>query len=547
MRQTHIIAAALLPLLLLAVPGTWAEKTPRLFFKKEIQSPTSDEKTYTHQVREGEWLYEILRSHGFSDQEIPVLLKAISRLNPHIRDLDSIQPGQTIHIPPLKPITRPETAASPPRQAPLRYTARPYVIRSGDTAVAILRQQANVPEHLIFNEYLNLLRSINPGIRDIDTIAAGQRIQVPVPAGQEAVPVTADPEGVPAPDPGTDPGISPLPRSFLTAANEPAPAGAPDPGPEPEPEPDPEPENEKLGTESNATLNRSLTMAMLERMGVNFVTGTESMLPVPNGGWYRLNVQQTPLGTTSWGERVLLVPARNRLDDFPDSLLEEITVCELPDDWAPRAVLSRLETATDKKMSLWPRERPLIVQRRGYMVELQSDYIMVVDSLPRKTIYLFNRLDKGDRPLPSLVRGFLSRLSIQVEEWRIKGSGQPEPTTLSWPAMSSLLTPLIPAHDAWPDIKNLLGSLAEGLEPGSANVVTVMSELQSAGLALPRQVRFPFVRESRRGVHVSSPVMELKTPDGAVYIFDSRHADPYLLALLSLEGRQCYGISDHRP
>lgn len=524
-------------------PLLGSDAAPRLFFKKEIAN-APEESAVTHKVRQGEWLYEILRSYGFSDDEIPPLLRAIAKLNPHIRDLDNLQPGQRIYIPPVKPIQAPASFTPPPASELLKYIERGYTVRRGDTTVQILRQQAGVPEHLIFNEFLGLFQDLNPQLSNINALDVGQKIRLPVPTTNAAQPLNATmPDEPPEQKTVT---AQALPQSLPQAlpAQPPA-AKAPPVTPPPQEEKeqhveDPEPDD----LVTNATVNRALTMAMLEKMGFTFAKGTEVLHPLSSGGWYRINVQQTPLGTSRWGQKILLVPEQNRLSNTPEDLGRDILLCDFPSDWQPRKVFERLEELTNKKVSLWPDKRQLILQRRGYTLELRGGFALVVEGRPRDQVYLFNVLGKGAPPTPSLLRGFLDRLSVHVGEWRVVNGKEPDFVQVRWPAMSALLTPLIPAHNAWPVIRPLLGQRGDEVTPASKNIVTVMSELQAAGLAVPKNTRFSFPQGTDRWVTVTAPAMELQTGGEPVHIFDSRHADPYLLALLTLTGKNCYAVSE---
>ncbi|MCK5514224.1 MAG: hypothetical protein KAJ00_06980, partial [Deltaproteobacteria bacterium] len=50
----------------------------------------------------------------------------------------------------------------------------------GEYLVNVLRNTYNIPDHLIFNEYLNLIKEINPDIKDINNIKDYQTILIPL-------------------------------------------------------------------------------------------------------------------------------------------------------------------------------------------------------------------------------------------------------------------------------------------------------------------------------------------------------------------------------
>ncbi|NOQ85414.1 MAG: hypothetical protein GQ554_00845 [Deltaproteobacteria bacterium] len=63
---------------------------------------------------------------------------------------------------------------------PINLTAEEYVLMPGEYLVNVLRNTYNIPDHLIFNEYLNLIKDINPDIRDINNIKDYQTLLIPL-------------------------------------------------------------------------------------------------------------------------------------------------------------------------------------------------------------------------------------------------------------------------------------------------------------------------------------------------------------------------------
>ena len=52
-----------------------------------------------YQVRQGDWVLKIFRQKGeLAHQDFREFLDIFQRLNPHIRDIDMIRPGQTVDI-----------------------------------------------------------------------------------------------------------------------------------------------------------------------------------------------------------------------------------------------------------------------------------------------------------------------------------------------------------------------------------------------------------------------------------------------------------------
>ena len=83
---------------------------------------------------------------------------------------------------------------------PIDLTVEECVLMPGEHLVNILRNTYNIPNHLIFNEYLNLIKEINPDIRDINNIKDYQTILIPLslpPKNKEYRIIIKDEGGVP--------------------------------------------------------------------------------------------------------------------------------------------------------------------------------------------------------------------------------------------------------------------------------------------------------------------------------------------------------------
>ena len=63
---------------------------------------------------------------------------------------------------------------------PIDLTVEEYVLMPGEYLVNVLRNTYNIPDHLIFNEYLNLIKEINPDIKDINNVKDYQTLLIPL-------------------------------------------------------------------------------------------------------------------------------------------------------------------------------------------------------------------------------------------------------------------------------------------------------------------------------------------------------------------------------
>ncbi len=140
------------------------EDTAHLSFQK---TATLGAKTRPYVVKEGEWLFQIMRAQsGITTHRLTV----IKKLNPEIKDLNKIKPGQVVILPEME---RPAVPEGEESSSILNYT-----IRKGDSISRIAMRELNVklPE---LRKSVNDIKQLNPDIRNYNMIYPGQTLQLP--------------------------------------------------------------------------------------------------------------------------------------------------------------------------------------------------------------------------------------------------------------------------------------------------------------------------------------------------------------------------------
>ena len=142
----------------------------------------------TYIVQKGDSLYRILKKkrllhHGDSTE----LLSILRELNKSLPNLDLIYPGQKILIP-LRITSLPPPSVSqepsPLKEAPVITPTDPefemYTIRPGDSLYRIAKRLYNIPDEDFYDEYIELFKKMNPTIKDLNNLHAGQVVKLPV-------------------------------------------------------------------------------------------------------------------------------------------------------------------------------------------------------------------------------------------------------------------------------------------------------------------------------------------------------------------------------
>ncbi len=141
-----------------------------------------------HKVKEGEHVWQILRDKGLlQGANIPELLTILKKLNKSFKNLDLIHPGEKLLIPlkivPIKGGIAPQMA-----QTEVKMTVpeleqvdlETYTVQPGDNIIKIVTGKFSIPPKRLYTEYLNLVKKLNPAIKDLNRIYPGQQIKIPI-------------------------------------------------------------------------------------------------------------------------------------------------------------------------------------------------------------------------------------------------------------------------------------------------------------------------------------------------------------------------------
>ena len=151
-----------------------------------------------YQVQQGDWVLKIFRQKGeLAHNDFREFLGIFERLNPHVKDIDRIRPGQVVDIP-LKKLTQgtlpgqasgvvtiPVVMISSPKEMMEKHT-RSYTIQRGDTVSTLIANQfGGRYGNTTYSQGLELFKAANPHIKDLNRIYAGQKIYMPDPSIRE--------------------------------------------------------------------------------------------------------------------------------------------------------------------------------------------------------------------------------------------------------------------------------------------------------------------------------------------------------------------------
>lgn len=145
-------------------------------------------------VKKNDWVLKIFRQKGeIAHKDFRDFLGIFKRLNPHIKDVDMIRPGQGIDIPLRKlehgsltgqasgVVTIPFVTLTQVSEV-IKTHSKSYEVQRGDTVSKLLASKYGRYGTKSYQEGAKLFQAANPQITNLDLIYAGQRVYLPDPA-----------------------------------------------------------------------------------------------------------------------------------------------------------------------------------------------------------------------------------------------------------------------------------------------------------------------------------------------------------------------------
>ena len=349
----------------------------------EVEGRKVLSESYT--VQEGDHIWSILRSRGLLEKKnLNEILSILKSLNNTLGNLDLIHPGQNILIPlVISPITGNQTStdAGPPEELPIEtlkdLKLENYTIEPGDSLIKVVTSLYDIPSEELYNEYLALLKKVNPSIRDLNFVRPGQKVKLPI----------YSPEVVRLPVKTPPPGEKPEPKKSRESI-------------------------QQLGQE----IGKIFTL-----MGEEWVNGGEQFIPLKSGGQINLNADSFPILDLRNGKKVIV----DMYNDLPAKLAGLIT-----SSWDNYSIVhikpeDTLETSTGRIIHDCGYDRvygPDESLKLGgdIPLEITGDWIIGFapgQSSEKTGVIVLNIFHDSGPRTPVTIRTFLERIGIRVIDY----------------------------------------------------------------------------------------------------------------------------------
>jgi hypothetical protein len=148
-------------------------------------------------VQPNDWVLKIFRQKGeIAHQDFRDFLGIFERLNPHVKDINMVRPGQTIDIPLRKlehgtlpgqasgTVTIPFVTLSKVTEL-IKQHSDSYQVQRGDTVSQLIARRYGKFGTNAYEEGVKLFQAVNPQITDLNVIYAGQKVYLPDPDMRE--------------------------------------------------------------------------------------------------------------------------------------------------------------------------------------------------------------------------------------------------------------------------------------------------------------------------------------------------------------------------
>ena len=324
---------------------SFADEIPKLVFEKRLNH------LIKHRVKKGECLYLILKSYGIPDKVIPAFIKCIKQYNPHIQDLNKIFPGQVVFLPKLK--------------------VKRYKVKKGDYAINLLKRVGNVPKHLIYNEFINFFKMLNPKIKDINNLKVGMVVNLPV-----------------------------LPKKNRFT-------------------------KKKIKKAEVNKKKHNKFFSLLEKIGFKITTGKKLLLPTKKGTWILVDTSNIFLVNSPWKDNFFILSkklaplyiktlrklkGKYLLLDFQKDIYELLV-----------SFFKKLENLYPDKFLYWKRKRSVVIFDEDFTLEVKADvqFVVLLDDQKRYYFFFFNKVNSSNNVLWG-IREFLKKHNIFISFFKNK-------------------------------------------------------------------------------------------------------------------------------
>lgn len=336
--------------------------------------------TESYTAKKGDHIWKILRKKNLlKKNNLGEILSVLKKLNHSLSNLDRIHPGEKIIIPLIiTPIMGNENPGrlSTPETASLEEIKNldHYTVMPGDSIIKVITNKYSIPENVLYNEYLEQLKKLNPDLKNLDNIYPGQKVRLPI----------------------YSPKIARGPVE--------------------------EEQKESKESENNLKLKNREKGKHLGKIfnliGEEWIDQGKHFIPLKTGGQFDLNTETYPIINLRNGNRVI-VDLFNNLPEKMAALIrsnwDNYSIVHITEDDDIKSALDKTLIACNYER-IYPRNEGLIFEKE-IKVELTADWIIKLFTEPSnisENIIYLNVTEEMSKTPPTSIRDFLKSHGIKI-------------------------------------------------------------------------------------------------------------------------------------
>lgn len=144
--------------------------------------------TQVYTVKTGDHVSKILRKKGLAKHHrLHKLISLFKQLNPSLSNIDLIHPGEDIIIPlKIVPLTGDSGRTKPSQPEKIAVSKlkgidlENYTVEPGDSLSKVIVARYDITRSEMYGEYLELVKQLNPAVKNLNLIYPGQKIRLPI-------------------------------------------------------------------------------------------------------------------------------------------------------------------------------------------------------------------------------------------------------------------------------------------------------------------------------------------------------------------------------
>ena len=497
-------------------------------------------------VKRGDNLWVILvKNYGIKDRQFYFFCRITKSLNPKLKNADEIVPGQVLLVP-FKYVPHFEVEKEVFRSVLLdvlssqssEMPTEEYTFSKGEHLAQVLRDMYSVPDDLIFNKYLEVVKQLNPDMDDIDLVQPEQKIILPsITSYLEDSGEEVKPEEVLAEEVAPSEEVAEEVEIEEVAAQEEVAEEAQTEVPvqeevEVEKKVEPvyiDPRFRKIAKRipASKTLSMHYMNSIADVLQGSLAMSDEFNIPLMQEGQININTNNFPILQLTDRKKIILNyggKLSSGLIELIESELDDLEVVNLREGENIGSVLDKVIN-TAGYFSVDKGQNPLVIGDK-VQFEILGDWIIYKDEL-LEDIMVLNLMEKGSHPVDSQLKDYISNFGVNLVDLYMMGDGEQEKDS----------SPPKKAEGTYPSPEDI------PVIDTSDSVVLVDSLLALLGQELKKDYKIKLFQEKYDGFNIEVTADRYFERRGVVHVISFHNIPEKLTQVIIQQGNRFLDLS----